>query len=143
MSWISEVFHDAVLPSACHHTRFSIWVVQYELEELVQFSSCGNCGINPRISISRRVCKLLASLSSISKTIFFVRNSVVAHLKRASSHECCILTNSRRLDFFLQCFKPLKLFSQSVSRCCICFQMLHYHSLEFAPKNSHLAVSHF
>ena len=43
--------------------------------------------------------------------------SFVAHPNRDSSRESRIFTNSRELEFFLQCFKSLKTFSQSVSRC--------------------------
>ena len=50
------------------------------------------------------------------QTIINVRNSFVAHPNGDSSGECRILTNSRKLDILLRCFKSLKTFSQSVSR---------------------------
>ena len=85
----------------------------------------------------REVCVFYVCWRSVSKTIIYVRNSFVAHHNRDSSRECRIFTTSRKLDFFLQCFKSPKTFSQSVSRCPIIAPW------SFAPKNSRLAVSHF
>ena len=63
--------------------------------------------------------------------------SFAAHPNRDSSDECCISTNSS----WIGCLSPVCQISEVVLA--ICFQLPHRRSLEFVPKNSFLAASHF
>ena len=143
----------AVFPSAYHHPGGSLFrccgrnlifnsataTISYNmsLKNWSNYSLSWNRCIDSGSLISTRKCVFSACWCSFSKTIVYVRKSFGAHPNGDSSRECRIFTNSRKLEIFLQCFKSLKTFSQSVSRCPMTG------SLEFAPKNSLLAVSLF
>ena len=125
-------FPVAFFASAYHHPRFSIISccgrnlnfnsTDVKISCNMNLKSWSNCGlswnrcIDPGIWTFAKECVFSAGWCSVTKTIIYVRNSFVAHLIGDSSHECCIFTNSREWDFFLQCSTSLKLFSQSVSR---------------------------
>ena len=87
------------------------------LKNWSNYCSFSNGSKESGIRVRTRVWKLSACWSSISKTIVHISNSFVAHSHRNSKEECCILTNSCKLDFFPQRLKILNAFSQSVSRC--------------------------